>query len=185
MALVATTLATSTSRARRLAHTALPAGFVSSAATSARVLLVEGATDRVVLAALLIEYPDVAVLEVGGKHLLPLGAAVARAVGARVHVLLDGDGDGWRRQANSARARSTHRRSTSAVLSQLGATPSTVLPDDLETELAQWPSFVQALTHGGGRLRRKDPLAYADAVARAGCADLPPGLAALRDRAVT
>ena len=179
MARVAADLGTSTSRTRRLALTALPAGFARSATAATRVLLVEGPTDRAVLAVLLAGREGTVVLDVGGKHLLPFAAALVRGLGGSPHVLLDGDAEGWRRADNPARARTTHRRSTDAVLAQLRGTGATVLVDDLEAELAQWPSFVAALEGAGGALRVKDPARYATAAREADPADLPPVLRAL------
>ncbi|NAZ87726.1 hypothetical protein [Kineococcus indalonis] len=186
VALVAASLGTSTARARRLARTALPPGSVRSArAAAARgrpVLLVEGATDAAVLTVLL-GGDGPLVVAAGGKHVLPLAAAVAGAVGADWHVLVDGDGDGWQRAANRSRARATHARSTRRVLDALPPQRCTVLPDALEAELAGWPSFVAALRRLGGELSgpaAKDPARYAAAAAAAGTADAPERLVALR-----
>jgi hypothetical protein len=170
---VAATLGTSTARARRLAHTALPAGFVRSVRGAAAVVLVEGPTDVAVLQVLL---PGVPVVAAGGKNVLPLAAAVASALGAAAHVVLDADSGGWRRAGNPGLARVNHRRATERVLTALGAVPRTVLPDDLEAELAGWPSFLEALRNSGSTLLEKDPRAYAQAAARAGRTDLPDAL---------
>ena len=176
MAHVAATLGTTTARARRLAHTALPAGFVRSARGAARVVVVEGPTDVAVLAVLL---PRVEVLAAGGKNVLPLAAAVALALGARAHVVLDADSGGWRRATNPGLARVNHRRATARVTAALGDVPHTLLPDDLEAELTGWPSFLAELSRGGSSLRAKDPAAYAAAAGRAGLDDLPDALRAL------
>ncbi|WP_432570020.1 TOPRIM nucleotidyl transferase/hydrolase domain-containing protein [Kineococcus sp. SYSU DK005] len=167
------------------------------------VLLVEGATDAAVLTALLGEDDRrdehdqrdgrgghhehgaraPLVVAAGGKHALPLAAAVAGALGAQWHVLLDGDAEGWRRSANRSRARTTHARSTERVLRALPAQRCTVLPDALEAELERWPSFVAALRRLGGELTgpaAKDPARYAAAAAAAGDADAPARLLALR-----
>ncbi len=195
MAQVAAFLGTSTARARRLARTALPPGFVRSAAAAAThgcpVLVVEGATDAAVLAPLLgaaAAEPSrgtatPVVLAAGGKHVLPLAAAVVQALGADWHVLVDGDADGWRRAANRSRARAVHRRSTAGVVRLLPPQRCTVLPDALEAELARWPSFVAALQRHGGELTgpaAKDPARYAAAAAEARTADAPERLLALR-----
>ncbi len=189
MARVASSLGTSTARARGLARTALPPGFARSAAAAAArgeaVLLVEGATDAAVLGALLRGPGAPLVLAAGGKHVLPLAAAVAGALGARWHVLLDGDGEGWRRAANRSRARAVHRRGTERVLAALGAQRCTVLADALEAELARWPSFLRALHGLGGALSgpgAKDPARYAAAAAGAAADDAPAALLALRGR---
>ncbi|WP_432523323.1 TOPRIM nucleotidyl transferase/hydrolase domain-containing protein [Kineococcus sp. SYSU DK006] len=164
VAFVAASLRTSTARARRLAHTALPAGFARSVAGAARVLLVEGATDAAVFGVLL-EGSGVRVVAAGGKHALPLAAALCRAHGAAVHVVLDGDGGAWRRSRTPARARATARRATAQVLADLAPAPVTTLQDDLEAELAQWPSFTVPAT--------KDPAAYEAAARAAARDDLP------------
>ncbi|WP_432505438.1 hypothetical protein [Kineococcus arenarius] len=183
VAQVAAFLGTSTARARGLARTALPPGFVRAVRGAAghgpAVLLVEGATDAAVLTALL---DGPVVLAVGGKHLLPAAGAVAEALGARWHALVDGDADGWRRAANRTRTRAVHRRSTAAVVRLLPPPRCTVLPDDLEAELARWPSFVAALHRHGGRLSgpgAKDPARYAAAAAEARADDAPERLLAL------
>ncbi|MEZ0491031.1 hypothetical protein AB2L28_02120 [Kineococcus sp. TBRC 1896] len=162
---MATTLGTSTNRARRLVRTALPAGFVLQVSGQARVVLVEGVTDAAVLTALLQGHPPV--VAVGGKHLLPLAAALAGALGAAVDVVLDGD-DG---PAAGHRAREDSRR----VREALAGTPVHVLPGDLEACLARWPAFLAALPAG----LRKDPVAYARAAATARGTAAPPELAAL------
>ena len=164
LARVAAALSTSTNRARRLAHTALPAGFVRAVAGVPRVLLVEGPTDVAVLTALL----DVPVLAVGGKHVLPLAVAVARAVGCEPGVVLDADSTHHRAHRASAR-----------LLDELRGTLVHLLPDDLEATLLQWPSFLDALSRTGSGLDAKDPRAYAAASRAAGRGDLPPDLAAL------
>ncbi|WP_380170350.1 hypothetical protein ACFEMC_14880 [Kineococcus sp. DHX-1] len=164
VALVATTLGTSTNRARRLVRTALPAGFVLQVAGQSRVVLVEGATDVAVLTVLLAGAAPV--VAAGGKHALPLAAAVARALGAVVDVVLDAD-DG---PAAGHRAREDSRR----VLAELGDVPVHVLPGDLETCLAQWPAFLRALPGG----LTKDAAAYGRA-AQAARSSPPPVLARL------
>ncbi len=173
VARVATTLGTSTNRARRLVRTALPAGFVLQVAGQPRAVLVEGATDVAVLAALLRTGPPV--VAAGGKHALPLAAAVARALGAAVDVVLDAD-DG---PHAGHRAREDSRR----VRAELVDVPVHVLPGDLETCLAQWPAFLSALPEG----LTKDAAAYGRA-AQAARSSPPPVLARLiqdlRDGAV-
>lgn len=165
VALVATTLGTSTTRARRLVRTALPAGFVLQVAGQPRVVLVEGATDAAVLAALLHTGPPV--VAVGGKHVLPLAAATARALGAAVDVVLDAD-DG---PGAGHRAREDSRR----VRAELEDVPVHVLPGDLETCLAQWPAFLVALPAG----LTKDAAAYGRAATAARSSEPPPVLARL------
>lgn len=188
MAHVAAFLGTTTARARRLAHTALPAGFVRSVQGAGAVVVVEGATDVAVLGVLLSRLATgtrppqagvvggVVVVAAGGKNVLPLAAAVCLALGARVHVVLDADAGGWRRAGNPGLARVNHRRATARVLGALGDVPRSVLPDDLEAELAGWPSFLRELTLAGSVLTEKDPAAYAVAAARADLADLPDAL---------
>jgi hypothetical protein len=161
VASVAASLGISTNKARRLALTALPAGFVRS--LRPRTVLVEGATDVAVLGELL----DVAVLAVDGKHVFPLAVAVARALGCHVQVVLDGD---------EADHRAEH--GTRRVLAELTDVRVHVLPGDLETVLAGWPSFVDALARNGSDLRAKFPAAYAAAARAARRDDLPLPLSA-------
>ena len=162
VAQVAASLGISTNRARRLAHTALPAGFVRSVSGAPRALLVEGPTDVAVFSALL----DVPVVAVGGKHVLPLAVAVARALGCEPRTVLDADAHHHRAHRGSER-----------LLDQLAGTPVHVLPVDLETALSQWPSFLDALHRNGSDLSRKDPVAYAAAARTAVRDDLPAALA--------
>ncbi|NAZ78341.1 hypothetical protein GTQ99_23460, partial [Kineococcus sp. T13] len=54
------------------------------------------------------------------------------------------------------------------VLADLAPAPVTTLPDDLEAELARWPSFAVPAA--------KDPAAYAAAARAAARDDLPPTL---------
>jgi hypothetical protein len=164
VARVATSLSISTNRARRLAHTALPAGFVRAVAATPRALLVEGPTDVAVLSALL----DAPVLGVGGKHVLPLAVAVARALGCAPQVVLDADSGHHRAHRGSER-----------LLEQLRGTVVHLLPVDLETVLADWPSFLEALSRNGSSLDAKDAPAYAAAARAARRDDLPPELTRL------
>ena len=164
VARVAASLSISTNRARRLAHTALPAGFARSVASAPRALLVEGPTDVAVFSALL----DPPVVAAGGKHVLPLAVAVARALGCVPGVVLDADTHHHRAHRGSER-----------LLDQLRGTVVHVLPVDLETALGGWPSFLRALSRTGSGLGAKDPRAYAAAARAARREDLPPDLAAL------
>jgi len=160
VARVATSLGISTNKARRLALTALPAGFVRSLLPG--VVLVEGTTDEAVFAELL----PVPVLAVGGKHVLPLAVAVTRAHDCRVSlVIVDGDDDVHRAQHGTQR-----------VLDELPDVPTIVLPGDLEDVLATWPSFLDALQRNSSDLTSKDASAYATAARAATRADLPASL---------
>ncbi|WP_432543127.1 OLD family protein [Kineococcus sp. SYSU DK002] len=166
MARVAASLGISTNRARRLAHTALPAGF-ASALTGPRVVLVEGATDAAVFGALL----DTPVLAVGGKHVLPLAVAVARAHGVDVAaVVLDGDDEHHRAHHGTRRVRDA-----------LTGVPVHVLAGDLEAALAGWAGFTEALRRTGSTPGDKDPAAYATA-ARSAPPPRDGDLAAVVDR---
>ncbi|MFD0482642.1 hypothetical protein ACFQ46_08570 [Kineococcus sp. GCM10028916] len=158
---VAASLRISTNRARRLAHTALPAGFVRSVSRTSEALLVEGPTDVAVFSALV----DVPVLAVGGKNVLPLAVAVARAHGCEPRVVLDADAHHHRAHRGSER-----------LLDLLSGTVVHVLPVDLEAALRDWPSFLAALHRTGSGLGAKDPAAYAAAVGEARRDDLPPAL---------
>ncbi|WP_432513172.1 hypothetical protein [Kineococcus sp. SYSU DK001] len=166
VARVAASLGISTNRARRLAHTALPAGF-ASALTYPRVVLVEGATDVAVFGALL----DAPVLAVGGKHVFPLAVAVARALGVDVvAVVLDGDDDHHRAHHGTRRVRDA-----------LTDVPVHVLAGDLEAALESWPGFTEALRRTGSVPGGKDPAAYA-AAARSAPPPRSGDLATLVDR---
>jgi hypothetical protein len=168
VAQVAASLSISTNRARRLAHTALPAGFARSVAGAPRVLLVEGSTDVAVFSALL----DLPVVAVGGKHVLPLAVALARALGCAPGVVLDAD-------AGQHRAHRGSERLLDQLRGQLREPAVHVLPVDLETTLGGWPSFLDALLRAGSGLDAKDPRAYAAAARAARRDDLPPDLVAL------
>jgi hypothetical protein len=144
-----------------MAHTALPAGFVRSVQGPPRALLVEGPTDVAVFSALV----DVPVLAVGGKNVLPLAVAVARAHGCEPQVVLDADVHHYRA-----------RRGSERLLDQLAGTVVHVLPVDLEAALREWPSFLEALPRNGSGLSAKDPAAYAVAVAAARRDDVPAAL---------
>lgn len=98
--------------------------------------------------------------------------------------------------AAHASARTSHQQQTDEMLAILpaGAIPIvgtapytfgdatavtdiyTIWHDDIEAELAKWPSYNSALISGGGQLRTKDFIAYKDATMAADLADLPPTL---------
>ncbi|MCU1471020.1 MAG: hypothetical protein JWQ39_2169 [Glaciihabitans sp.] len=178
--------------------TAFSEGFFADA-----VVLVEGETDKAVLEAFgdLIGLPldsiGVCVLEVSSKESLKIPFHIFRELEIPTYVIADGDALGAARKHPSdatkeASVHASHERSTDRVVSWLPAStaiqgsaphvfgsPTTVAADytlwndDVEEELAVWPSFVVALGNNGGKLREKDLLAYRSSVLEADVADIP------------
>ncbi|WP_082485252.1 AAA family ATPase [Rathayibacter sp. Leaf296] len=170
------------------------------------VALVEGETDRAVLEAICarldldLDARGLSVLEVSSKEAIRIPREILTALGIPVFVVADGDFEGAARKhptdtAKQADAHGSHKKSTEDIIawlpaatSRAGATPhvfgapTTVSDkyifwhDDLEGELAAWPSFVTELTANGGDVvsrSKKDLYAYRNAVIDADLADLP------------
>lgn len=147
----------------------------------------------------------VSLLELGGKSGLRIPHAIFTSLEIPVYIIADGDADGATRlnrgnslqaiETNRTNAENSNRNSTERLASWLPqATPSrgnlpytygdptvitdhyTIWRDDLESELALWPSFMKSLDEAGGKLRQKNPLTYRAAVRGASIGDLPEDL---------
>lgn len=170
------------------------------------VILVEGETDRAVLEAICsrlgldLDARGLAVLEVSSKDSIKIPHEILTALGIPVFVVADGDFDGAARKhpadtVKETNAHASHRKSTEDIIAWLPSAsayvgvaphvfgaPSTVSDkyifwrDDLESELAAWPSFITALTANGGDVAsrsKKDLYAYRSAIFDADMEDLP------------
>jgi hypothetical protein len=141
----------------------------------------------------------VAVVAMGSKENLEIPYRILAALDVATYVVADCDMLGAaRKHPNDASARAqadaSHQSSTELLIGWLpraarvagtGSLPfaygdPTVVTshyalwnDDLETELAQWPSFVASLTSNGGALRSKNVANYRLASMSADVADLP------------
>ncbi|WP_341954368.1 AAA family ATPase [Salinibacterium sp. TMP30] len=174
------------------------------------VALVEGDTDRAVVEALAsklnlaLDARGISVVEVSSKESLRIPYEILRALQIPVFVYADGDFLGAKRKHPSDTAKESlvhgsHRASTEMISTWLPASTAVqgVLPvtfggltvvashyvlwhDDLEEELANWPSFVSALlANGDGDVRsrtKKDLFAYRSAIIDADSGDLPANL---------
>lgn len=170
------------------------------------VVLVEGDTDKVCLEGVAdnlgfsFDLAGIAVIHVGGKNELRMAYVILEALKVPTYVVADGDAD--RASAKHAPGSPGHAAAlmsnstqTSALVSWLpsgtaasGALPYsfgdptvitdafTVWRDDLETELAHWPSFVSELSHAGGTLREKKVFTYRAAAMASLATDVPPNL---------
>jgi hypothetical protein len=169
-------------------------------------VVVEGAVDQAVLegaAALLgtpLESEGVVVLNMESKDNLRIPYAILSSLGIPAYAIADGDADAAARkhpenEDDAARARASHQASTSRLISALPESevlvgvakptfeaPTTVtrhwclFRDDIETELAAWPSFMGGLSAAGVDLRNKDLSAIRAAVAAANAEDMPENL---------
>ncbi|MBN9156905.1 MAG: AAA family ATPase [Microbacterium sp.] len=141
----------------------------------------------------------IAVLVMGGKPAFRIPYALFGSLGVTTFVVVDGDAEGASRKysgaqqsAQRAQAEASNRQATDNVTAwlpgsaaRLGELPyefgsSSVVAndfviwrDDLESELAAWPTFVAALESTGCRLRQKNALAYRAAALDADIADMP------------
>ncbi len=187
--------------AKRLPNT-FAEGFFSDV-----VVLVEGDTDKVVLETVAemmgtpLDVAGISVLDMSGKEGIAVPLEILNALGIAAYVVADGDGLGYTRKPASrqAQAKASHQQSTETLCARLPMSSTTVrrgaLPysfgdpslvtddftiwiDDVEEELAAWPSFVTELTSAGGELRSKDLLAYRTALLDAEIAELPQNLRA-------
>jgi hypothetical protein len=170
------------------------------------VVLVEGDTDKVCLEGLAdrlsfsFDLAGIAVVHVGGKNELRMAYVILQALGVPTYVVADGDADradekhpaGSSKHAN---ARLSNSQQTSGVVSWLPAAKAatgslpynfgdptvitdafTLWRDDLETELAAWPSFLNELRNAGGALREKKVFTYRAAALTAMETDVPSNL---------
>jgi hypothetical protein len=147
----------------------------------------------------------ISLLELGGKSGLRIPHAVFTSLDIPAYVIADGDAGGASRvtkgstsgeiAANRANAEKSNEAATQKLIAWLpesnvtrGAVPYvfgqptvvtdryTIWRDDLEAELALWPSFLAALEAAGGRLRQKSVLTYRVAAQEADVNDLPDSL---------
>lgn len=167
------------------------------------VVLVEGDTDRVVIETLAIrlgipfDERGISVIALGGKSALKIPAGLLESLGIPTFVVADGDADGAsRNHSDEGQARrsadASNRSATQRLVEWLpesvpihGTIPYTygdpslvtgryvIWRDDLESELANWPSFLDALIAAGGKLRDKSVLTYRTAITEARTDDLP------------
>lgn len=179
-------------------------GFFSDA-----VVLVEGDTDKVCLEGLAdaldfsLDLAGVSVIPVGGKPELRMAYSILRALKVEVYVVADGDFEsaGRRHELGSDKYETSHKSNADRTAALNGWLPEatallgdanhtfggptsvtsayTIWHDDIESELAQWPSFVAELDSAGGALRDKKALTYRAAAISAQKADIPGNLAAL------
>ncbi|EAR25270.1 predicted ATP-dependent endonuclease, OLD family protein [marine actinobacterium PHSC20C1] len=192
-------------KVQKILEKRLPTSFSEGFFADA-VVLVEGETDKAVLEAIAevlgqpLDSIGVCVLEVSAKDSLKIPYSLFSALEIPTYVIADGDALGAARtypdkQNEAANAHASHRASTERITAWLPAatalqgesphsfgSPTTIAEkftiwnDDIEEELAAWPSFVAALLDNGGKLRKKDLLAYRTAVFEADIGDLPSTL---------
>lgn len=141
----------------------------------------------------------VSLLDVQGKGSLAIPYFMMAQMGIPAYVIADGDALGAARKypdpkdaEDAKNSHASHKKATEDLLAWLppssalyGSGPYrfcdptvvckhySIWEDDIETELAKWPSFMAALTSGGCSLRGKDLMAYRAAVADAELADMP------------
>lgn len=205
LAEVATAAAEQEVKVQKIVEKRLPTAFSEGFFADA-VVLVEGETDKAVLEAFgeLVGLPldsiGVCVLEVSSKESLKIPFHIFRELEIPTYVIADGDALGAARShpgnpIEEARAHASHEASTNRVVSWLPASTAilgsaphvfgspttvtaeyTVWNDDVEEELAVWPSFVTALANNSGKLRHKDLLAYRSAVLESDAVDIPATL---------
>lgn len=148
----------------------------------------------------------ISILEMGGKENLKVPAAMLAKLGIPTYVIADGDALGAARkhpndQSAASGIRGSHKAATDRVVAWLpaarlaahGSLPyqfgdSTIIcdnyaiwEDDIENELAKWPSFVTAQAANNHSIRQKDMLAYRVDVGEARLEDLPDALSSLVD----
>ena len=152
----------------------------------------------------------VAVLAVGSKENLLIPYQILAGLKIPTYLIADCDSLGAARKhavnpdSNLEAGEASHKNATEILLGWLPVSmvagvgtlpfsygdPSVVtqhyalLKDDLEEELAAWPSFVDALSGNGGALRmKKDVAAYRSAAMEADMTDLPPIFSKIIDAA--
>lgn len=146
----------------------------------------------------------ISVLELGGKENLRIPYEILTALDIPTYIVADGDADGASRtgvkpgedlETRQRQVTESQRKSTEKLVSWLPGTNArsgtvpyafgaesaicddfTIWRDDLESELANWPSFVRALTAAGGKLRQKHAIAYRQAALDANMSDQPEAL---------
>ncbi|TFC61747.1 ATP-dependent endonuclease [Cryobacterium sp. TMB1-7] len=153
-----------------------------------------------------LDLAGVSILPLTGKNELRMAYAILRSLKVPVYVVFDGDADSADRKypgggKSHADAAQSNQDQTAAALEWLEG-PSeptegepryvfggptlvaerfTVWRDDLETELAAWPSFLVALKDAGGTLRQKKAQRYRAATHAASHDDVPDNLRLLVD----
>lgn len=176
--------------ARELASTS--AHSLAALVGATRALLVEGSTDRALFSVLLRRWGLLTSTAVAANSKVRLAGlyALSAQLGVPTYVVFDGDGGAAQTPGSKAHhvQRTRHIQSaalTSALPSPDGQAtwtcgdPGSVGPqwcvweENLEAELAQWPSFVSALKSTGATLGAKDPKALATAAEQARLSDLP------------
>ena len=146
----------------------------------------------------------ISVLDMSGKGNLRIPAIMLQKLGIPTYVIADGDFLGATRKhptdpAAAANAHNSHKRDTDNLMAWLpvattathGALPYAfgdgtvvtesyaVWEDDIENELAGWPSFVATQTSNSHPVRQKDMLAYRVDVVDSDVTDVPASLSAL------
>jgi len=202
---VAVAASTASDHVEKIVQKRLPTTF-SEGFFADVVVLVEGDTDRAVLDALSekqnrpFDAAGISVQDMAGKGGLAIPNAMLTKLDIPTYVIADADALGAHRKhaadaIKEAEAHASHQRATNELLTWLptsaavlGTLPFafgdstivcahyTIWNDDIEAELANWPSFVTALAANGHSLRDKDLLAYRTAVIEADLADLPDSL---------
>jgi len=148
----------------------------------------------------------ISVLHMSGKGNLRIPAIMLQKLGIPTYVVADGDALGAARKhpadpAQAAIVRHSHQRATDDLMIWLpvsiaatqGSLPFafgdetvvcenySVWKDDIEEELANWPTFVAAQSANSHEVRKKDMLAYRVDVVASDIADAPASLVALVD----
>jgi putative ATP-dependent endonuclease of OLD family len=173
------------------------------------VALVEGDTDKAVVESVAtklgydLDALGISILQVSSKESLRIPYELLKDLGIPVFVFVDGDYLGASRKYPTDKdaahkVHESHRNSTDNIISWLAADdtaaasesyrfgdPSSITAkyvfwhDDLEEELAAWPSFNEVLNDAGGSVlsrNKKDLFAYRNAVIEATAQDLPQTL---------
>lgn len=173
----------------------LPSEF-SNALFSDRVLLVEGASDRILIGRVLallghdVDAKNWSIVNCEGKENLPVASSILATLGIDVRVLFDADCRGDDGDAE-------HKRKTGALLAamrEVGLLGSAevyefgdetialekvaILKIDIEAEEELWPSFMTELTKKTGGTTTKNPHLIRVAAEGADLEDCPPSLLA-------
>jgi hypothetical protein len=148
----------------------------------------------------------ISIADIGGKGSLRIPNGIFERLGIPTYLVADGDALGASRRtytppATEAAAHASHRAECENMLAwlptptavSLGTTPYvfeqptfvcdryTIWHDDIEQELASWPSFVAAQVANGHSARSKDVLEYKADVNDADLTDVPESLSKLID----
>jgi putative ATP-dependent endonuclease of OLD family len=150
----------------------------------------------------------ISVLDMSGKGNLRIPAIMLQKLGIPTYIVADGDALGAARKypdpgdaAAAAIVHGSHKGDTDSLMAWLPASTTAthgMLPyafedgsvvtanyavweDDVENELASWPSFVAAQSANSHQVRQKDMLAYRVDVVDSDTTDVPASLSALVD----